>query len=53
MTEEHKEIDAFGRRQFLKHSALLGAALAVGPFLGVRCRSAGGQAPSKTKVVMQ
>ena len=34
MTEERQEIDAFGRRQFLKHSALLGAALAVGPFLG-------------------
>jgi Aldo/keto reductase family/TAT (twin-arginine translocation) pathway signal sequence len=34
MTEEHTEIDAFGRRQFLKHSALLGAALAVGPFWG-------------------
>jgi aryl-alcohol dehydrogenase-like predicted oxidoreductase len=39
MTEEQKEIDAFGRRQFLKHSALLGAALSVGPFLGARAEA--------------
>lgn len=39
MTEERKEIGAFGRRQFLKHSALLGAALSVGPFFGAPAQS--------------